>query len=90
MRSLTDKQISEIRELYKSGLYNQRELSEIYNCHPTTISLWIPETSPNREYKIHSKRERKTVCIKCGISIAIHPRCPICTILLHNIQCDCD
>lgn len=89
MRSLTDKQVGEVRELFKSGLYNKKQLAEMYQCSEPTIALWIPEISPDREFKIHLKRERKIICIKCGISIKTHKRCPLCTILLHNIECDC-
>lgn len=89
MRCLTEKQVSEVRELYKSGLYNKKELSEMYGCSQTTIALWLPEESQYREWKIHIRRERITICSKCGVSILAHPRCKECTILLHNIECDC-
>lgn len=90
MRSLTEKQISEIRELYKSGLYNKKELANMYNVSQPTIALWLPETSSFRDWKIHLRRERITICSKCGVSIKVHPRCSTCTILLHKIECDCD
>ena len=38
---LTDKEVLEIRDLYKHKIYNQRELGEIYRVHQVNISCII-------------------------------------------------
>ncbi|MFW5411600.1 HNH endonuclease [Aerococcus urinaeequi] len=38
---LTDQEVSQIRDLYKHKIYNQRELGEIYGIHQTNISYIV-------------------------------------------------
>jgi hypothetical protein len=90
MKSLTDKQVLEIRELYQSGLYTKKQLSEMYNCSQTTIALWLPEISVYREYKFSLRTQRPKNCYKCGELLETHKTCKWCTILLHDKPCICD
>lgn len=39
--SLTDEQVLEVKKLYASKEYNQKELAELYSVHPSTISLIV-------------------------------------------------
>lgn len=93
MRSLSDKEVIEVREFYTSGLYTKKELAEMYKCSPTTIALWLPEKSEYREIKIHSQTfiyYEKGKCRLCEKSLKNHLRCSLCTILLHDKLCNHD
>ena len=43
-RSITFEQAQEIRELYATGEYKQKELAEKYGCHKSTVSQIINNT----------------------------------------------
>lgn len=90
MRSLNEKQIQEIRELFNSGLYTKSELARMYDCSQTTIALWLPEISIYREYKLTIRNKKPTNCYKCGELLETHRTCKWCTILLHDKPCICD
>lgn len=89
-RSLTEKDLEEVRYLYAHERYTKLRLSQIYNCSITTIALWLPKRSKYRTLKLKSNSKRDImVCYKCGEDIKNHKRCPLCTILLHNNTCSC-
>lgn len=90
MRSLTDKQVIEIRELFNSGLYSKKQLAEMYNCSQTTIALWLPVYSEYREVKIHIKRIKPKNCVKCDLPYEGHKRCIECTAYIHTIHDECE
>lgn len=86
MRSLTDQQVTEIREKYKLPGITLEILADEYHCSVFTISVWA-DPDPARRVKAFKKRITIKLC-HCGISYTVHKRCPICTQLLHG-ECDC-
>ena len=89
MRSLSDNQIVELRELYKTNSFSKKQLSVHFKCSPTTIALWLPEDNKAREDKFTYKRKKQTNCHKCNKLLKGHERCKRCTILLHGEKCFC-
>lgn len=88
VRSLTNQQLEKLRVLYQTGQYTKISLADKFNCSITTIALWIPIDDTERMKKFYLKKPEQ-VCKQCGVTYKEHKRCKICTILLHNKDCDC-
>ena len=87
MRSLTDKQVQEIRIKYRTTQVRQKDLAQEYHCDISTICLWLNPNPAKRLQKFKYVRSKMNIC-DCGILYKQHPRCVNCSQLLHN-ECDC-
>ena len=89
MRSLTDEQVKQARELYETGKFTKKAIGEMFNVSITTIALWLPIDNSKRLVKFNSYTLNNKLCKKCNEPLITHKRCEHCTILLHDNICDC-
>jgi hypothetical protein len=100
MRLLLEPSLS---ELLQSRVYLSREgkilkiqqIIDEWKISKATLNRYISpkyrlasRTASYKQFLLERQRD-KTKCYRCAVSLEYHPRCELCTILIHDIPCDC-